>query len=134
MKNKLYIELPVEKNLSILQEYGRGIILTNNVEYFLKNSIEKKGKKINRDKSTLGSLVKDAKNYLPTLLIELLDDLNKDRIKLIHGTMGTTKSFKTQKESHFIQKDNEEIIINIEFLKKYSNSARNILQKLIILK
>ena len=116
----------------MLQEYGRAAILTTYVEFFLKEVIKRKGAKIKGQ--TLGALVKSAKNYLPIKLVGSLDRLNKERKKLIHGTVGSTQSSKTGREWHFIQKDGEEFPIGIKFIKKYCEQARNIITKLITLK
>src|SRR3989338_3023861 len=132
-KNKLHITLPIENDSAMLKEYGRAAILTTNVEFFLKEAIKRKGGKITEDK-TLGQLIGGAKNHLPIRLVRLLDNFNKKRIKLIHGTVGSTQSFKTKKEWHFIQKNGEEFPIGTKFIKKYSDQARNIIIKLITLK
>lgn len=125
------LELPIESYPKILEEYGRGAIITTNVEYFLKDRIKQRGGKITKKNPTLGILINDAKSCFLKKLIQNLKDLNDTRVKIIHGTIGSTTCFKTGKETHFIQKDGSEQILDINFLKKYSKSARKILQKLM---
>lgn len=125
--NELTISFPIERNPHLLQEYGRAMFLTTNVENFLKNKIEKIP-----ERAMLGDLIELAKMMLSSQegLYEELKKLNTERKEIIHGTVGTEFLLKSKVEYHFIEKEGKERELTIDYLKEYSTLARNILARL----
>lgn len=125
-------ELPtfeIEEYPDILAEYGLGMILTTNVEYFLKEAIKRKNG--TPKEVPIGELIKIASSSLSDDLIKDLEILNKERIRMIHGTVGTVGSNSSDPRKHFILKNGIESETSLKSLREYSKLAKKIIGRLI---